>query len=46
MALELLCRVIRRRLENGEELEAILQDYPKLTWGQREVVREAISTTI
>ena len=31
MALNLLCRVIRRRLERGENLDAILADYPRLT---------------
>ena len=31
LALSLLCRVIRRRLAQGEDLEAILADYPKLT---------------
>ena len=44
MALNLLCRVIRRRAEKGENLETILQDYPKLTDEEREVVREAVGT--
>ena len=44
MALNLLCRVIRRRVEKGENLETILQDYPKLTDEEREAVREAVGT--
>ena len=42
LALKLLCRVVRRRVENGEELEAVLADYPKLTEAERETVRQAI----
>lgn len=30
-ALTLLCRVIRRRILKGEQLDRILEDYPKLT---------------
>ena len=29
--LKILCRVIARRMEKGEELPHILRDYPKLT---------------
>lgn len=42
MALNLLCRVIRRRMARGEELETILQDYPRLTRDERETVRKAM----
>lgn len=42
LALKLLCRVVRRRVENGEDLEAVLADYPKLTEAERETVRQAI----
>lgn len=42
MALNLLCRVIRRRMARGEELETILQDYPRLTRDERETVRETL----
>ena len=35
LALSLLCRVIRRRLARGENLEAVLADYPKLTEAER-----------
>lgn len=41
-ALSLLCRVVRRRLEKGEALEAVLLDYPRLTDEEREAVREAL----
>lgn len=41
MALKLLCRVVRRRLERGEALEAVLRDYPRLTETEREAVRKA-----
>lgn len=40
MALKLLCRVIRRRVEQGESLEAVLKDYPKLTEEERAMVEE------
>lgn len=41
MALNLLCRVIRCRMARGEELETVLQDYPRLTEEQREAVKTA-----
>ena len=44
IALNLLCRVVRRRLARGEELEAVLADYPKLTEAERESVRQAVRT--
>lgn len=46
MALSLLCRVIRRRVESGESLEAVLLDYPKLTYEELETVRAALSDNI
>ena len=30
-AVALVCRVVRRRVERGEELNAVLADYPRLT---------------
>lgn len=42
MALSLLCRVVRRRLEKGEELETILRDYPRLTEEERTLVARAL----
>lgn len=44
MALSLLCRVVRRRLEKGEDLEAVLKNYPKLTAEELEEVRAAVVT--
>lgn len=41
MAIRLLCRVVRRRMKQGEELEAVLADYPKLTEAERAEVRQA-----
>ena len=41
MALSLLIRVVRRRLEKGEEFESVLKDYPKLTAEELEEVRAA-----
>ena len=37
-ALNLLLRVVRRRVDNGENLEDVLADYPKLTDAEREMV--------
>ena len=42
LALKLLCRVVRRRVEDGEDLEAVLADYPKLTEAERETLRQSI----
>lgn len=39
-ALKLLCRVVRRRVSGGEELEEILQDYPRLTEAEQAAVRD------
>ena len=35
LALSLLCRVIRLRVARGEDLEAVLAEYPKLTDAER-----------
>lgn len=43
MALSLLCRVVRRRVEKGEDLDAVLRDYPKLTDEELEEVRAAVA---
>ena len=42
-AVALLCRVARRRVERGEELTAVLKDYPKLTKEQRAEIVKALS---
>ena len=42
-AVALLCRVVRRRVERGEDLAEVLKDYPRLTEEQRtEIVEEVI----
>ena len=42
LALKLLVRVVRRRVNAGEALEAVLADYPKLTEEEKALVRQAI----
>lgn len=42
LALKLLVRVVRRRISAGEELEAVLADYPKLTEEELTTVRQAL----
>ena len=42
-AVALVCRVVRRRVERGEELTAVLKDYPKLTEEQRAEIVKALS---
>ena len=36
LALKLLCRVVRRRVNAGEALESVLADYPRLTAAEKE----------
>lgn len=43
LKLKLLCRVVRRRVERGEELTEVLKDYPKLTEEQREEIVKALN---
>ena len=43
LKLKLLCRVARRRVERGEELNAVLADYPRLTEKQRDEIVEALN---
>ena len=40
--LNLLIRVVRRRVSNGEKLEDVLKDYPKLKPEEADEVRTAI----
>jgi len=42
-AVALLCRVVWRRVERGENLAEILKDYPKLTAEQRAEIVKALS---
>ncbi len=41
-AMNLLCRVVWRRLRQGEALEDILQTYPKLTETEAAQIRAAV----
>ena len=43
LALSLLCRVVRRRIQQGETLDAILAEYPKLTKEEKKLVTKAVS---
>ena len=40
--LNIFVRTVKRRMENGEELEEILDSYPKLLESEKEQIREAI----
>lgn len=41
-ALRVLLRVVKRRVENGEELSAVLADYPKLTEEEKHTLLAAL----
>ena len=43
LKLKLLCRVVRRRVERGEDLSEVLKDYPRLTEKQRAEIVETLS---
>ena len=36
-------RTVKRRMSEGEELDAILDSYPKLTEEEKEEIREAVT---
>lgn len=42
-AVALVCRVARRRVERGEELNDVLADYPRLTEKQRAEIVETLN---
>lgn len=42
LALKLLCRVVKRRVQAGEGLETVLADYPRLTEEERQAVVETV----
>lgn len=42
MQLKLLIRVVGRRVSNGEKLEEVLKDYPKLKPAEADEVRAAV----
>ncbi len=39
LSFRLLLRVVQRRMEGGEELDAVLRDYPRMTEEERESIR-------
>ena len=43
LKLKLLCRVVRRRVERGEDLSDVLKDYPRLTEKQKAEIVEALN---
>ena len=43
LKLKLLCRVVRRRMERGEDLAEVLKDYPRLTEKQRDEIIENVN---
>lgn len=43
LKLKLLCRVVRRRVERGEDLSEVLKDSPRLTAEQRAEIVRALS---
>lgn len=43
LALRVLCRVVKRRIRDGESLETVLADYPKLTDEERALVCTQVS---
>lgn len=43
LKLKLLYRVVRRRVERGEDLPEVLKDYPRLTEKQRAEIVETLS---
>lgn len=42
LALKVLLRVVARRVERGEALDAVFADYPKLTESEKAEVRAAV----
>ena len=46
LALKLLCRVVLRRMEAGENPEMILADYPRLTAAEYKLLTEELSKQV
>ena len=42
LKLKLLVRVVRRRVGGGEELSAVLKDYPRLTEAEKKALQGAL----
>lgn len=40
--LQIACRTIKRRLDAGEDFDAIMQDYPRMTAEQVAEIREEL----
>ena len=40
--LNIFIRTVKRRIENGETLEEVLESYPKLTDEEKEAIRQGI----
>lgn len=43
IALKVLLRVVRRRMEQGETLDCIMESFPRLTGKEREELRKALA---
>lgn len=43
LKLKLLYRVVRRRVERGEDLSEVLKDYPRLTEKQKAEIVKALN---
>ena len=41
-ALRIITRAVKRRYENGEDINTILNDYPKLTAEEREQIKRVV----
>lgn len=44
--LKIVCRVIARRVADGEDLEAALEDYPKLTDSEKQEIKENVRKSV
>lgn len=42
LKMKIMLRAVKIRMEQGEELEAILASYPKLTEAEKQQLREAV----
>ena len=42
LALKIACRTIRRRLLSGEAWADVLMDYPRLTYSQKQEIKEQL----
>ena len=44
LKMRIMVRAVQTRLNNGEELEAVLASYPRLTNEERELIRNHVLT--